>query len=222
VAKGFESDDWRERLPALLQEASGYRVFDLRGRRIGFVIGLADDPESGEQRLAIRRDGVFLWRRRLLPLEAVENADAVRSLVVVDEEREPADQATSHEATTAGGPAPGSRDEAEPSLLCRLEHYTRPENRADVGEADRVLDEAEHPAQGPSLPSHHLRFVSAPSGYRLSDREGEPPTVGTRISGTDAPEPLVVVKLGPSPLPNDPRVCAFLERDNPFAPPPSR
>ena len=42
----------------LLSAAANYAVFDLRGRRIGLVIELVDDPESGGQRLAIRRDGV--------------------------------------------------------------------------------------------------------------------------------------------------------------------
>ena len=60
----------------VVSETAGYVVFDLRGRRIGLVIELVDDPQSGGQRLAIRRDGIFLWHRRLLPLDAIKSVDA--------------------------------------------------------------------------------------------------------------------------------------------------
>ena len=204
----------------MLGQASGYPVFDLRGRRVGFVIGLVDDPESGERRLAIRRDGVFLWRRQLLPLEAVESADARRLFVVVDDRPQPP---ASDDATAPARAAQAAPDaDAEPSFMSRVAFYTHPPTRAETADAEPVLDRpeaAERPA--PVAVNHHLRFVSAPDGYHLSDREGEPPAVGTRISGTDLPEPLVVVKIGPSPLPSDSRVCVFLERDNPLATPPT-
>jgi hypothetical protein len=177
----------------VLAAAGGYAVFDLRGRRIGLAIELVDDPESGGQRLAIRRDGVFLWHRRLLPLDAIETIDVERRLIVVAEDREPA-------KTTA------TREEADDNLLERMGAYTHPES---------VLDQGERPVP---LPAHaasnrYLRFVSTPTGYRLEEQDGQPPAVGTLINGIDLPERFIVVKLGPSPLPNDPRVCAFLERE---------
>jgi len=191
----------------LIGEAAGYAVFDLRGRRIGLVIELVNDPESGGLRLAIRRDGVFLWHRRLLPLDAIESVDSERRLVVVAEHREPSGAAASDEGT--GG-----------DLLNRIDAYTRPESVADGEEAARGLDEGE-PSVRPPAPAasdRHLRFVSTASGYRLEDQDGQPPAVGTRISGgIDLPELFIVVKLGPSPFPHDQRVCAFLEREIPLA-----
>ena len=194
-------------------------MLDLRRRPIGLVLGLVDDPKSGEQRLAIRRGGVF-GRRRLLPLDAVAAADAARRVVVVDERAQRAVRAEAEDADARGGAEDGeptSRSARQPSLVSRVGLYTRA-SRSDA-DRDRVLDEAEPLASSPHVEEHHLRFVSAPAGYQLAARPGEPPAVGTQISGTDLPEPLVVVKVGPSPLPGDPRPCAYLERDNDVASP---
>jgi hypothetical protein len=203
VAARFESDDARARLLDLLGKASGYTVLDLGGQRIGSVVGLTDDPESGEQRLAIRGEGAFVWkrRRRLLALEAIQIVDARRRLAVVNEDRElePLDRPTADRAGPAlvfDDDAPSDHDEAGHELLTRLDAYTRPQDRR-------------------ASPQRHLWFVSTATGYRLENREGEPPRVGSRINTADLPEPLVVTKVGPSPLPNDSRVCAFLERDSP-------
>ena len=195
----------------LLSAAANYAVFDPRGGRIGLVIELVDDPESGGQRLAIRRDGVVLWRRRLLPLDAVETVDAERRFVVVDEDREAARVAATPEAIDVDS-------------LARLYYYTRPESGRNGEETARGLDEEERSVtlSAPAASDRYLRFVSTPNGYRLDEQDGEPPAVGTPINGIDLPERLVVVKLGPSPLPHDPRVCAFLEREIPLAASPGR
>ena len=58
-------------------------------------------------------------------------------------------------------------------------------------------------------PGKHLLFVSKPSGYELREAEGDLPEVGTLIEVDDLKEQ--VVKIGPSPLPNDPRPCAYLQ-----------
>jgi hypothetical protein len=200
----------------LLGSAANYAVFDPRGRRIGLVIELVDDPESGGQRLAISRDGIFLWRRRLLPLDAVETIDAERRYVVVDEDRETARVAATPEAIDGDSLAGDS--------LARVYYYTRPQNvRNDEGAA-RGLDEEEPsvPLATPAASNRYLQFVSAPTGYRLEAQDGQPPAVGTRISGIDLPEPLIVVKVGPSPLPHDRRVCVFLEPEIPLAASPGR
>jgi hypothetical protein len=55
----------------------------------------------------------------------------------------------------------------------------------------------------------YLLFVSSPAGYSLGEREGDPPVVGTEIEERD--ERFVVSKIGPSPLPGDPRPCAYLQ-----------
>lgn len=191
----------------LLSAAANYAVFDLRGRRIGLVIELVDDPESDGQRLAIRRDGVFLSRLRLLPLDAIETVNAERRFVVVDEDREAARVAATPEGIDADS-------------LARLYYYTRPESVRNGEEATRGLEDEERSATAVS--DRYLRFVSTPDGYRLEEQAGEPPAVGTLIDGIDLPERLAVIRLGPSPLPHDPRVCAFVEREIPLAASPGR
>jgi hypothetical protein len=55
----------------------------------------------------------------------------------------------------------------------------------------------------------YLLFIWKPSGYELREVSGEPPEVGAEIE-TDN-EKLRVTKIAPSPLPNDPRPCAYLQ-----------
>jgi hypothetical protein len=55
----------------------------------------------------------------------------------------------------------------------------------------------------------HLLFVWKPSGYELREADGEAPAVGTFVEVDDLEEQ--VIKIGPSPLPNDPRPCAYLQ-----------
>jgi chromosome segregation ATPase len=59
----------------------------------------------------------------------------------------------------------------------------------------------------------HVLFVSGPSSYGLLVQEGRAPEVGSEIVLSDSAEGRYrVCKVGPSPLPNDRRRCAFLER----------
>jgi hypothetical protein len=58
-------------------------------------------------------------------------------------------------------------------------------------------------------PGKHLLFVSKPSGYELREAEGDLPEVGALLEVDDLKE--LVVKIGPSPLPNDPRPCVYLQ-----------
>jgi hypothetical protein len=53
----------------------------------------------------------------------------------------------------------------------------------------------------------HVVFAWSPNGYSLRERDGEVPAVGTELE--DEGHSLVVTKVGPSPLPGDPRPCAF-------------
>jgi hypothetical protein len=61
-----------------------------------------------------------------------------------------------------------------------------------------------------SVEEKHLLFVSKPSGYELLERDGEPPAPGTEVE-LDEGARFVVSKLGPSPLPDDARACAYLQ-----------
>ena len=55
----------------------------------------------------------------------------------------------------------------------------------------------------------HLLFVSKTSGYELREADGEAPALGALVEVDDVEE--LVIKIGPSPLPNDPRPCAYLQ-----------
>jgi hypothetical protein len=55
----------------------------------------------------------------------------------------------------------------------------------------------------------HLLFVWRPTGYVLEERDGDPPGVGEAVEVADGQRQWVT-KVGPSPLPGDPRPCAFL------------
>lgn len=56
----------------------------------------------------------------------------------------------------------------------------------------------------------HLLFVWTPSGYRLLERDGDPPSLGAEVEQNG--DRLRVLKIGPSPLPGDRRPCAYLEK----------
>jgi hypothetical protein len=53
----------------------------------------------------------------------------------------------------------------------------------------------------------HLVFVPTDAGYSMVEASGEPPHVGSWVH-----DGLRVSKVGPSPLPSDPRRCVYLER----------
>jgi hypothetical protein len=55
----------------------------------------------------------------------------------------------------------------------------------------------------------YLLFVWKSSGYELREAEGEVPSVGSEVEQDDTK--LRVTKVAPSPLPGDPRLCAYLQ-----------
>ena len=57
----------------------------------------------------------------------------------------------------------------------------------------------------------HLLFVPTYQGYLLLERGGSAPALGEVLELPDTPSArLIVVKLALSPLPQDRRVCAYL------------
>jgi hypothetical protein len=56
----------------------------------------------------------------------------------------------------------------------------------------------------------HLLFVSRPSGYELVERDGGPPEPGSEVEVEEGLR-YTVVKVAPSPLPQDERDCAYLQ-----------
>ncbi len=86
--------------------------------------------------------------------------------------------------------------------------------RTRVAEAEAELEQpaaAEAPeAEEPAEPDPgYVLFVWSPAGYALLNRSGEPPPIGSEVGISGGR--LVVVKIGPSPLPGDHRRCAFLD-----------
>ena len=61
-----------------------------------------------------------------------------------------------------------------------------------------------------AAPVSHLLFVPKSTGYELHERVGEPPAPGSKLE-LDDNRRFVVSKVGPSPLPRDPRPCVFLQ-----------
>jgi hypothetical protein len=56
----------------------------------------------------------------------------------------------------------------------------------------------------------HLLFIWKPSGYELREVDGEAPAVGSTVQ-VDEQEQQQVIKVAPSPLPNDARICVYLQ-----------
>ena len=56
--------------------------------------------------------------------------------------------------------------------------------------------------------NEHLVFVWRSSGYELREREGDLPAVGDEVEEDGVT--LRVMKVAPSPLPRDARMCVYL------------
>jgi hypothetical protein len=168
----------------LLIAAEGYAVFGPDQRRIGVFIEL--DDQDGN-RIAIRRDGIFVWRRHKLSLATVANVLPGQRAVLLNVD-------------------PGALDE-EPDAPSDPGH-------ADGDWRERITRYASlNENEGPESPAQHLLFVSTPSGYRLVEEDGPAPLPGHAIAVPDTSGSFYVTKVGPSPLPNDDRVCAYLAPD---------
>ncbi len=68
------------------------------------------------------------------------------------------------------------------------------------------------PENNPEPVAAHLLFVPNGAGYALHERRGAPPSPGETVvlEASDAATRFVVVKVGVSPLPADPRPCSYL------------
>ena len=63
----------------------------------------------------------------------------------------------------------------------------------------------------PETVTTHLRFVALPDGYRLTTSDERCARPGDRLVVDE--HSFLVTKVGRSPLPDDPRPCAFLLPD---------
>jgi hypothetical protein len=84
---------------------------------------------------------------------------------------------------------------------------------ARLRERDRRLAERSIPEPDPERPESHLLLVQLADRYELVERPGPAPAANTIL---DLPElcdgKLLVLGLGPAPLPNDRRRCALAQR----------
>jgi len=201
---------------------------------VGVFIELAG---PGGERIAIRHDGVLLWRRRLLPITAVASVFPKRREVVLNVDRRTLGS-TMEVPDAVAGPPLSAEEGAHFSAgewQQRIARYVSPgESEADQANADRadaaskpsaetaglerpVMGAARQPTPEPAQSdqrsaARHLLFVSTSRGYALVELEGPPPPLGQEIEVPEQPGSFLVAKLGPSPLPNDPRICAYLEQ----------
>jgi hypothetical protein len=60
------------------------------------------------------------------------------------------------------------------------------------------------------VPDNYLLFITRPTGYELAEREGDPPAPGEQVE-LDGEGRFVVAKVAPSPLPDDDRICVYLQ-----------
>jgi ATP-binding cassette, subfamily B, bacterial len=96
----------------------------------------------------------------------------------------------------------------------RNEWRKRLENYVVSGQREQQQGDDRHarPARAASAGAErHLQLVSTMEGYVLVERDGPPPPLGAGVDPPELTGSFVVTKLGPSPLPRDLRVCAYLE-----------
>jgi len=174
--------------------------------------------------IAIRRDGIFLWRRRVLPIAMVAKVLPEQRAVVLKVDSRELDR-TNAESTPVAGAAP-SEDEDAPSDGAWQERIARyvsindgngdeqksgehPE-RAEAGRVEEPNPESWRSDE--DADEKHLLFVPTARGYLLVERDGPPPTALGEVTVPGHEGVFRVVKVSSSPLPNDSRVCAYVEQ----------
>lgn len=194
-----------------LAAAEGYAVFDRRGKRVGAFIELADT--SGTQ-IAIREDGVLVWRRRFVPLSIVGDVIPESGAVVLNVGKRALREST-HKLDTRADRAESDEQEtpSENRRNALIAHYASAK-KSDVGrpaELEEGTTSNADSTDGREL-DRHLLFVSTPSGYHLLERQGQAPAAWDYVSVAEHQGLFRVVKLAASPLPNDRSICAYLEQ----------
>jgi hypothetical protein len=194
-------------------------VFDRDGKRVGTLIELAG--AKGEE-IAIRHDALFLWRRRVLPLATVATVHSDQGAIVLNVDRR-ALKGTSGAPTHVEiePPASTSAGDEDQDWEARIKRYIS----ADVGDTDtETVAEDVRPTRGVGQPNGesrggaqspdgvHLQFVSTADGYKLLEQRGPAPAASDLVAVPEHDGVFRVAKLAGSPLPNDRRVCAYLER----------
>jgi hypothetical protein len=211
-AAAAPNGDDRERVRELLETAQQYAVLEPRGKRIGAFIGLVG---AGAEGVAIRHDGIFLWRRRVLPITMVAEVLPEQRAVVLSVDRRALERTSAGSTSDAGASHYG--DEDAPADGAWQERIARYVSVSNGGGDDKDGDDGERPIEAEQrndqqADERHLLFVSTSRGYQLVERDGPPPPAFGDVTVPGHEGLFRVVKVAASPLPNDPRVCAYVQQ----------
>lgn len=209
-AAAAPSGDDRNRVRELLGAAQQYAVLEPRGKRIGAFIGLVG---AGAE-FAIRHDGIFLWRRRVLPITMVAKVLPEQRAVVLKVDRRALERTNGGSTSVAGISNSGDEGAADDAWQERIARYVSVsngggnENDGEVGA--RPIEAKQRSDQ--QADERHLLFVSTSRGYQLVERDGPPPAAFGDVTVPGHEGLFRVVKVAASPLPNDPRICAYVQQ----------
>jgi hypothetical protein len=225
VAPGVApSSNVRSSVLSRLASADGYTVFDRDGRPIGKFI---ERTASGKE-IAIRHDGLFLWHRRVLPLAAVASLSPGAIVLNLDRRaiKETSAAPTPVDAKPAAMTTATDEDQDWGARITRYIGVDEGDTDARTGtDEERKTEDIGLPAttkaertslkageDSETLAGPYLQFVSTPYGYHLLEQPGPAPAALDHVEVPEHDGLFRVVKLAISPLPNDSRRCAYLER----------
>jgi hypothetical protein len=208
----------------LLEDAAGYVVYGYDGRRLGTVIELVTGGAGRGDSVAIRRDRIFLWRRRTLPVAAVASIDPQERTVTLSLDSTGIERAHDRHAEEirqgsiadliapyADAPTPQTTAQTHDAdgASCRQMPVSVPSGEDSTSASTEPVGEGEPVGEAAG---EHWLFAPTTAGYLLIERAGSPPPLAGTLELSDPPGRFQVVKLAQSPLPGDRRLCAFLDR----------
>ena len=177
-------------------------MYDARRRRIGTFI----EPVGDGSEFAIRLDGVFVWRRRVIPAAMVTTVlpdYGGRGAVLLNVD----DKTLEYTSESRDPDSPSAETERvadEEEVTARLAPYlAAPDSDEDLMPSVAALNE--------EFGESYLLFVPTPQGYQLVEQRGATPAVHDDVSLPGIDDALCVIKVAGSPLPDDRRPCAYLE-----------
>jgi hypothetical protein len=185
-----------------LVSVEGADLYDAQGKRLGKFIELV----GGGDQVAIRHEGALVWRRRVLPaaiIAAVLPEHGARGAVVLNVDHRTLDRASETRAVADHLPPAEEGRVSEQELGARLAPY--------VTGRDSDEDAIPSTSSQESL-ERYLLFIPTPHGYQLVEQDGPAPAAFDDVSLPGHDKAFRVIKVARSPLPDDRRMCAYLER----------
>jgi hypothetical protein len=216
-----------------LAAADRYTVFDRGGRRIGTFIELVG---ASGARIAVRHDALLLWHRRVLPVTTVASVFPEHHAIVLNVDRRALKSIAADAVSTPVGVKPvadtppadeaGGVDEDWQTRIARFIGTDESDTDAatvgaedeptganeDVGRKSAALQASAESSEGAENPTGRcLLFVPTKHGYQLVEQQGPAPAAFDYVELSEPVGVFRVAKLAISPLPNDRRVCAYLD-----------